>query len=120
MVIESARFTVDALELVIDGRRAYSDTKRSLLDAGIAVLLDPDPASPHWEHATSAVLEADPTIGLAVPLVISGGTRDARVVALAREYWDAVNTAGFVERDYRSPKNGEPGRLLAGPTNSQT
>ncbi len=91
MKIESARFTADALRLVIDGRVAFSNTKRSLLDAGIAVLEDPDLREPYWESATTATLEVDPAIGLEQPLVIAGGTRDPQVVELARRYWDWAN-----------------------------
>lgn len=99
MTIQSARFTLNCLDLTIDGRRAFVDTKKSLLDAGIAVLGDGDVEEPYWERTCQAELPADPDNGRHQPLPIAGGTRDLQVVDLARRYWDAVNSDDFAEQE---------------------
>jgi len=83
MDITKAEIVVDhgypILRFVIGGHAAFViEPKRTLLDAGLVVLLDQDR---HWEDTLAEVFEAD---GRRIP--IPGATRDPQILALVRRF----------------------------------
>ena len=91
MIVLSAIQNRPWLELVVDGKPALVDTKFRLLQLGVAVLLDPGLAEPHWKQATAVVVTPDADVP-DFTQTIKGGTNDPVVVALARRYYDAKNS----------------------------
>lgn len=110
MIVQQAIQTTDWLRLIANGRPVQTDTKSTLLERGVAVLLDDEG---YWSEHLSVTLP--PESDRVQPWKIEGGTVNPVIVVLARRYWDACNQSDFKEGPVPIPNAAEAAAEMTRP-----
>ena len=104
MKITGAFQTVDWLRLDTDQGKLMSQTKRTILEAGVVFTVMPDGTEPAW------TVEC-PLIGGGTAQ-LRGGVIDPVALVLARQRYDALNRPGFLAGVMKVPSRVEATDLL--------
>ena len=104
--IRHPKYRLPAVELTINGKNGYLiEVDYSTLQAGFVGIID---IFDRIDWRTILPKIKVPKVDVAkygLPSTISGATTDPRIVAIARKFWDDINTTnGFVEGSRVYPK----------------